>query len=252
MEKMNEIDAFEYYEKVLKKPKNFLAPMVGGSELAYRLLVRRYGVHITYTPMFHSLNFSKDPTYRRTHFQTSPEDRPLVVQFCANNPDVLLAAAKLVEDKCDAIDINLGCPQKIAKKGRYGAFLLEEPELVYKLVSTLHQNLSIPVFCKIRLLSSLEATVQFAKGLEKSGCKLLVVHGRRKDQIRATVGAADWEAIRIIKESLTIPVISNGSIQTFSDIKDCLDKTGADGVMSAGKLAHFRICFHSAVHRNSF
>lgn len=60
-------------------------------------------------------------------------DRPLVVQFCANNPDQLLTSAKLVEPHCDAVDINLGCPQEIAKRGRYGAFLQDDWDLIFKL-----------------------------------------------------------------------------------------------------------------------
>jgi len=183
--------------------------------------------------MFHSGNFARDPLYRSAQFQTCPEDRPLVVQFAANDPETLLAAAKYVENQCDAIDINLGCPQKIAKRGRYGAFLLEEPTLVYSMVEILHKNLSIPVFCKIRLLSTLEKTLEFAKGLEMHGCQLLVVHGRTKEQVRSLQGASDWNVIKRIKEELSIPVIANGSIQEFSDVQQCIDKTVVDGVMSA-------------------
>jgi tRNA-dihydrouridine synthase 1 len=72
----------------------------------------------------------EDKTYIEKNFTTCKEDRPLFVQFCANDPDVLLKAAKLVEDRCDAVDINCGCPQGIAKKGHYGSFLLEEPDLI--------------------------------------------------------------------------------------------------------------------------
>jgi len=78
--------------------------------------------------------------YRELNFNTTcgeegdpTIDRPLVIQFCANDPEQLLASAKLVESYCDAIDINLGCPQDIAKKGKYGAFLQDDWKLIYKL-----------------------------------------------------------------------------------------------------------------------
>lgn len=72
----------------------------------------------------------EDKTYLPTNFTTCPEDRPLFVQFCGNDPDTLLEAAKLVQDRCDAVDINFGCPQGIARKGHYGSFLLEDQDLV--------------------------------------------------------------------------------------------------------------------------
>ena len=72
----------------------------------------------------------EDNAYIKRVFQTCEEDRPLFVQFCANDPQTLLSAARLVEDHCDAIDINLGCPQGIAKRGQYGSFLLESTDLI--------------------------------------------------------------------------------------------------------------------------
>lgn len=76
---------------------------VGGSELAFRLLCRKYGATLAYTPMMNSERFVADEAYRKEQFQTISEDRPLVAHFSANNPDILLAAAKLVETSCDAI-----------------------------------------------------------------------------------------------------------------------------------------------------
>ena len=73
--------------------------------------------------------------------------RPLFVQFCANSPQTLLEAARLVQDHCDAVDINLGCPQRIARKGKYGAFLMEKPELIESMVTTLAQASALTVLC---------------------------------------------------------------------------------------------------------
>src|SRR5450432_201862 len=128
---------------------------------------------LAYTPMLHSRMFNQTPKFRDNHFQplrtsltdkpSSLEgyrdtdlyldgnpaiDRPLFVQFCANDPSELLEAATYVAPFCDAVDLNLGCPQGIARKGKYGAFLQEDQDLVYKLINQLHIHLSVPVTAK--------------------------------------------------------------------------------------------------------
>ncbi len=114
-------------------------------------------------------------------FQPCEEDRPLTVQFCANEPEWLIKAAKYVEGFADAVDINCGCPQGIAKKGNYGAYLLEQPDVIVALVERLHKELKIPVTVKIRCLPSEEATLTLAKRIEAAGASLLTVHGRLKE-----------------------------------------------------------------------
>lgn len=141
-----------------------------------------------------------------------------MVQFCANDPDILLAAAKYVENDCDAVDINLGCPQGIAKKGNYGSFLLDKPDIICKMVANLHENLKVPVTCKIRCLPTEEQTLNLARAIEAAGAQLLTVHGRCKEHNKHRVGSANHYMIKKIKETLKIPVIANGGISTWKDI----------------------------------
>ncbi|XP_071710580.1 uncharacterized protein [Rutidosis leptorrhynchoides] len=220
----------------LGAPKLIVAPMVDNSELPFRLLCRKYGAEAAYTPMLHSRIFTENEKYRSTEFTTCKEDRPLFVQFCANDPDTLLEAARRVEPYCDYVDINLGCPQRIAKRGNYGAFLMDKLPLVKSLVEKLALNLDVPVSCKIRLFPYLQDTLKYAKMLEDAGCALLAVHGRTRDEKDGKKIRANWDAIRAVKNALRIPVLANGNIRHMEDVKECLKVTGVDGVLSAETL----------------
>jgi len=201
-------------------------------------LTREFGATLCVTPMIHSRMTLENTNYLRQDniFSTCSADRPLLAQFCGNDAATLLAAAKLVEDEVDGIDLNLGCPQGIARKGHYGAFLLEETDLLVNIVSTLHKGLKVPVTCKIRVLPTLEKTLALAKALEAAGASLLTVHGRTKEEKKQGIAEADWSIIKKVKMAVTIPVIANGGISSFSDIDLCLQATGCDGVMTSEAL----------------
>lgn len=204
--------------------------------------------------MLHARLHKETQSYRDHHFQpirisssnpsTDSEayldgiptyDRPLIVQFCANDPDDFLQAAKHVAPYCDAVDLNLGCPQGIARKGHYGSFLQESPNLIHSLISTLANNLDIPVTAKMRILDTKEDTLRYAKLLLDAGASWIAVHGRRREQKGHETGLADWSIIRYLRENLPKDTVmfANGNILGHDDLDQCLQKTGADGVMSA-------------------
>ncbi|KAJ8074011.1 tRNA dihydrouridine synthase [Marasmius tenuissimus] len=241
-ETRKKLAGYEFYREVLGSPKYVVAPMVDQSELAWRRLSRRYGAQLIYTPMINAKMWTeqKHQSYRVGAFDIASGeegslegDRPLIIQFCGNDPEKLLKAAKDLEGHCDAVDINLGCPQDIAKKGKYGAFLMDDWDLVYRLINILHENLSIPVTAKFRVFPTVEKTVEYAKMLERAGAQILTCHGRLREQRGQNAGLADWSKIRAVKEAVSVPVLANGNILFQSDIQRCLEETGCDGVMSA-------------------
>ena len=215
---------------------------------------------LSYTPMFHSRLFTETAKFRDHHFQPTRQgyskphstdsnskaeepyldgnpsfDRPLFVQFCANSPDELLEAAKYVEPYCDAVDLNLGCPQGIARKGNYGAFLQENWTLIHNLIKNLHENLNIPVTAKMRILESREKTLEYAQMILSAGASIITVHGRQRDQKGHNTGMADWSVIRYLRDRLPkeTVIFANGNVLQHHDLQECLEQTGADGVMSA-------------------
>lgn len=215
-----------FYES-LGSPKYIVAPMVDQSEFAWRLLTRSFlppdlrTSILAYSPMMHAKLFSEKAAYRGEHFKPlknpivlptpadteqqkalsegavphldgNPQiDRPLFMQFCANDPEALLASAKIVQPYCDAVDLNLGCPQGIAKRGNYGAFLQEDWDLIFRLINKLHLNLDIPVTAKMRVLETKEKTLEYAKMILSAGASILTVHGRQRDQKGHWTGLAD-------------------------------------------------------------
>jgi len=220
------------------------APMVWQSELPFRILCRRYGVTFAYTPMLYAekvIDFSGRGELSKI-VRFDKKDRPLAIQLTSRMPTpeeqlkAILVAGKILESKCDAVDINLGCPQKIARDGKFGAFMMKNSCLVGKIIKGLVNTLSVPVFAKIRLLNTLEETLTFVQMLEKNGCSLVAVHGRRKEDIRHREGAADMEMIRDIKSQISIPILLNGNTQCYDDVLRNLKMTGCDGVMSATGL----------------
>ena len=221
--------------------------MVDASDLPYRLLTRRYNTSLCFTPMIHARMFLEKPGYRHKFWKYTgmpAEDRPLIAQFCGNDKDVLLEAMKLVEEHVDGVDINCGCPQQIAKRGGYGAFLLEEDngDLIVDIVRHLAQHMDVPVSVKVRILpSGIEDSLVLYKRLVDAGAAMLTIHGRTRLQNKVFTGAANWDYIREVVNHFgdRIPIIANGGISNMDDVKICFEYCGVDGVMSSEAILEY-------------
>jgi tRNA-dihydrouridine synthase len=156
----------------------------------------------------------------------------------------------------DGIDINCGCPQGIARRGNYGAFLLEKEDVLLRLVRYLIPRLKVPLSVKVRLLPNTnlddkdfdipKASLALYSKLVDSGIHLLTIHGRTRKQKGSLTGHSDWETIRKAVDMFgdRIPIFANGSIQEFSDIEKCLKITNADGIMSSESLLEYPPVFY--------
>ena len=227
------LKGFDYWHHTLQAPQFVLAPMVDQSELAWRMMGRRHGVQLAFTPMINAKIFEVNKEYRRANWEIHSGDRPLIGQVCGDDVEVMLRVCKSIQNDCDGIDLNLGCPQNIARKGHYGAYLQDEWPLIQQIVRRLHEELEIPVSVKIRVFKDVKRTIEYAKMLEEAGAQMITVHGRTREQKGPESGLADWSQIKAVVEAVKVPVIANGNILSLKDVHECLAFTGAVGVMSA-------------------
>uniref|UniRef100_A0A3B4TAL4 tRNA-dihydrouridine(20a/20b) synthase [NAD(P)+]-like n=2 Tax=Seriola dumerili TaxID=41447 RepID=A0A3B4TAL4_SERDU len=228
------VDMFEK-GKVLK----ICAPMVRYSKLAFRSLVRKYNCDICFTPMIVAADFMRSVKARDSEFTTNERDRPLIVQFAAHDAQTLADAACVVAPFSDGVDLNCGCPQRWAMSAGYGACLINKPELVKDMVRHVRNQVDNPNYTasiKIRIHKDLRRTVDLCQKAESAGVSWITVHGRTAEERHQPV---HYDAIKTIKDSLSVPVIANGDIKYLRDVESTHQLTGIDGVMAArGLLAN--------------
>lgn len=219
-----------------KRPFYVAAPMVRYSKLPFRTLVRDYGCDLVYTPMILAKEFTSHPNARNSDFSSNSRDRPLVVQFAANDPVILGKACEMVLPYTDAIGINCGCPQSWACQEGIGASLMRDPQRVSDMVKSAKARCgrNLVIETKMRTHVDLKESVSWAQQMEMAGIDFLVVHGRTKNT-RSSV-PVDLEAIKLIKSSVSVPVVANGDAFSLEQVDKIYAATGADGVMSARGL----------------
>lgn len=205
--------------------------MSGVTDLPFRRLAGRFGAGLVVSEMVAS-----DPVLLKSEearLRTEGEGLDIhVVQLAGRDPDAMRQGVLTAEAAgAHIIDINMGCPAKRVTNGFAGSALMREADLAIRIIEATVKAASVPVTLKMRLgwdHASLNAA-DLARRAEAVGVKLVTVHGRTRCQFYN--GAADWQAIRAIKESVRIPVVANGDLLRAEDAPAMLAASGADAVM---------------------
>ena len=217
-----------------------VAPMAGVTDRPFRILCKKLGAGMAVSEMVasNSLLWGSEKTIRRGNHEGEVE--PRVVQIAGADPAMMAEAAKYNADKgADIIDINMGCPAKKICNVYAGSALLQNEPLVARIVDAVVNAVDVPVTLKIRTGWNKDNrnALTIARIAQDHGIQSLAMHGRTRACMYN--GDAEYETIRAVKQSISIPVVANGDIDSPEKAKYVLEYTGADAIM-IGRAAQGR------------
>jgi nifR3 family TIM-barrel protein len=214
-----------------------LAPMAGVNDPAFRAICKRLGAGLTYTEMISAKGMSYHNAHTRDMLAYLPGEKPVAFQLFGNDPAVMAAEARELEERCGAdaalIDINMGCPaRKVAGKGD-GAALMRDPALAERIIRAVVAAVSLPVTVKFRrgYTRSADTCCDFARMCEQAGAAAVAVHGRTAEQ--GYKGSSDRDAVGRVAAAVSIPVIASGDVFSAQDVAYYLNEQGSAAVMVA-------------------
>jgi len=199
---------------------------------SFRMLCKENKAGLVYTQMF-DVELIKNKNRREVEelLNITEPERPVSVQLIGNNEESIIKSIKKVEEFADIIDFNVGCSEKEILAQGYGAYLLTNPALLEKIVRKMVQATTKPVTVKMRIGIDAQKiiAVNVAKSLETAGVAAVCIHGRTAQQKLAK--KVNWTIMKQVKEKLTMPVMANGDVTSYSQGLDLLNKTNCDFVM---------------------
>lgn len=227
--------------------KVLLAPMAGITDLPFRRLCLEHGAALAATEMLTS-DASLWGT-RKSHSRTRNAGiGPHTIQLAGNDASVIAdAAARVVDMGADIVDLNMGCPAKKVCKRAAGSALMKNPEHVASILTAVVKRVNVPVTLKTRTGWSPELRngVEIARIAEDCGVAAITMHGRTR--ACRFKGNAEYDTIAQVKQSVSIPVIANGDIDSEEKAKKVLQHTGADAIM-LGRASQGRPWLFSSIN----
>lgn len=210
-----------------------LAPMAGVTDRAFRQICREHGAALTVTEMVSTKALCYQDKKTPALLSLAADEHPAAAQIFGHEPETMAEGARIARavSGCDIIDINMGCPApKIANNGD-GAALMRDPALAARVIEAVVSAVDVPVTVKFRKGWDEKSVncVEFARMAEAAGAAAITIHGRTRAQQYS--GKADWDAIRAVKQAVSIPVFANGDVAEPADAVRILEYTGADAVM---------------------
>ncbi|MCB9879074.1 MAG: tRNA-dihydrouridine synthase family protein [Planctomycetes bacterium] len=210
----------------------FLAPLTKGGNLPFRRVCLEHGCKVTMGEMAYAYQVKKRSKSELALLRRHPDETCFGAQIAASRIDDAVFAGKAAAERGAAfVDLNCGCPIHDIVKRRMGAVLLQKPSKLGELVAGMVKEIPVPVTVKIRLGWSEDEqnASEVAKVVEESGAAALFVHGRTREQRYSR--AADWESIARIASERSIPVIGNGDLLTWYEVRDRWQQSGVASVM---------------------
>ena len=229
----------ELFDRPISR-KLWVAPMAGVTDRPFRTLCKYFGAGHAVSEMMTSdktLRMSKKSLYRANF---DGEIAPISAQIAGSDPHDLAEAARYqVANGAQIVDINMGCPAKKVCNKLAGSALLQDEDLVARILDTVVAAVDVPVTLKTRLgfLNGHENIMRVAQRAEQAGIAALALHGRTREDMY--LNTARYSLIKDVKSLIDIPVIANGDIDSPEKAKYVLDYTGADALM-IGRAAQGR------------